>query len=280
MQNIRPVKSQASWLRARDLVPPESVTRGGPVTGVTGPVVDILFLMVVSLVGAVGAVVALAHLSVPGFLIMGLFAAVPGYAAWVRYQQASAPAVSVGAGGVWLAGTDRRAGQAIPWGDVAELVFFTAVERRVGSTGLQRHRALGVRLRAPHPIPAEERAQLEQVLAGLPDVRDRVLESVRSWEELPYRQIGVAGLLERSALTKAATGFAPWVRVVKGPRLDSLTPWVVGEAHTSAPAALQPLVTGGLLPGLLPLLGATPRDRARTPAPTDQPSAPPPSAAP
>ncbi|WP_457252918.1 hypothetical protein [Pedococcus sp. P5_B7] len=279
MQSIRPVKTQVSWMRARDLVPPESVTRGGPVTGVTGPVVDILFLIVVSLVGAVGAVFALAHLSIPGFLIMSLFAAVPGYLGWVRYQQASAPAVSVGAGGVWLAGTDRRAGEAIPWSNVAELVFFTAVERRVGLTGLQRHRALGVRLRVPRPTPAPERAQLDQVLEGLPDVRDAVLESVRSWEEMPYRQIGVAGRLERAALTKAATAFAPSVQVVKGPRLDSLMPWAVGEADTPVPAALQPLVTsGGLLPGLLSMLGATPRDPARTP--TDEPpSATPPSSA-
>ena len=93
MQSIRPVTTQVSWLRARDLAPPDSVTRGGPVTGVTGPVVDVLFLIVMSLVGAAGAVYALAHLSVPGFLIMGLFTAVPGYAGWVRFQQASAPAV-------------------------------------------------------------------------------------------------------------------------------------------------------------------------------------------
>jgi len=273
MERIRPVKTQVTWMRARDLVPPESVTRGGPVTGVTGPVVDVLFLMVVSLLGAAGAVWALAHLSIPGFFIMGLFAVVPGYAGWVRYQQASAPAVCVGAGGVWLAGTDRRAGQAIPWSNVAELVFFTARERRVGLTGVVRHRALGVRLRVPQPLPAQERAQLDQTLALLPQVRDQVLASVRSWEELPYRQIGGAGRLERSALTKATAGFAPWVQVVNGPRLDSLTPWVVGEADTPVPAGLQPLVTGGLVPGLLSLLGATPRQAA---APPQEPPATPP----
>jgi hypothetical protein len=279
MQNIRPVKTQVSWMRARDLVPPESVTRGGPVTGVTGPVVDVLFLMVVSLVGAAGAVLALAHLSVPGFFIMGLFAVVPGYIGWVRFQQASAPAVSVGPGGVWLAGTDRRAGEAIAWDNVAELVFFTAVERRVGLTGLQRHRALGVRLRTARPIPAQERAQLDQVLAGLPDVRDRVLASVRSWEEMPYRQIGVAGRLERAALAKAAAGYAPWVQVVSGPRLDSLLPWVVGEAATPPPAVLQPLVAGGLLPGFLSLLGATPREPAKPSSDGPPPPAPPPPSA-
>lgn len=262
-------------MRARDLVPPESITRAGPVTGVTGPVVDVLFLIVVSLIGAAGALWALAHLSIPGFVIMALFAVVPGYAGWVRYQQASVPAVSVGAGGVWLAGTDRRAGEAIPWSNVAELVFFTARERRVGLTGLQRHRALGVRLRVPRPIPSQERAQLEQVLAGLPEVRDQVLASVRSWEEMPYRQVGVAGRLERAALSKAATGFAPWVQVVKGPRLDSLMPWAVGEADTPVPVGLQPLVTGGLLPGLLSLLGATPR-RPTEAAGDEPPSAPPP----
>ena len=277
MQIIRPVTTQVTWLRARDLAPPDSVTRGGPFTGVTGPVVDVLFLIVMSLVGAAGAVYSLAHLSVPGFIIMGLFTTVPGYAGWVRFQQASAPAMGVGAGGVWLAGTDQRAGDAIPWSNVAELVFFTARERRVGRTGVRRYRALGVRLRVPRPIPAQERARLEQVLDGLPQVRDQVLESVRSWEEMPYRQIGGAGRLERAALTRATIGFAPWVEVVTGPRLDSLMPWVVGEAEAEVRTGARPLVTGGLLPGLLSVLGATPREPATTP-PDQPPSAAPPTA--
>lgn len=234
-------------------------------TGVSGPVVDVLFLMVVSVFGAVGAVYALTALSIPGFLIMGIFAVVPGYLGWVRYQQASAPAVSVGAGGVWLAGTDRRAGQAIPWSNVDELVFFTAAERRVNVNGLHRHRALGVRLRVPARLPAEERAQLDQLMAALPEIRDQVMASVDSWESMPYRQIGAGGRLERSALTRATAGFAPSVRVVKGPRLRSLTPWVVGEADVTPPAALQPLASSGgpLLPALLSILQATSRGNRR-----------------
>ena len=230
MQPIKPVKTQVTWMRVRDLTPPESITRGGQVNGVGGPVVDVLVLMVVSVLGAVGAVWALAHLSIPGFVIMGIFAVVPGYMGWVRFQQSSAPAVSVGAGGVWLAGTDRRAGQAIPWSDVEEPVFFTVVERRVNVTRVDRHRALGVRLRAPRPIPADERAQLEQLAGHLPDIGERIMESVAAWEAMPYRQIGVAGRLERSNLTKAVAGFAPSVRVADGPLTTSLTPWVVGEA--------------------------------------------------
>ena len=230
MQPIRPVKTQVSWMRVRDLTPPESITGGGAVTGVSGPVVDVLVLMVVSVLGAAGAVWALAHLSLPGFVIMGVFAVVPGYTGWVRFQQASAPAVSVGAGGVWLAGTDRRAGEAIPWSDVEELVFFTVVERRVNDTRVSRHRALGVRLREPHFLPAEERATLDQLAAHLPGSGARIMDSVAAWEAMPYRQIGVAGRLERSALTKAVAGFAPSVRVVAGPRTTSLTPWTVGEA--------------------------------------------------
>lgn len=232
MPPIKPVKTQVTWMRVRDLTPPESITRGGQVTGVTGPVIDVLFLMVVSILGAAGAVWALVHLSLPGFVIMGIFAVVPGYMGWVRFQQASAPAVGVGAGGVWLAGTDRRAGQAIPWSDVQELVFFTVAERRVNVTGVDRHRALGVRLRAPHRIPAEERDRLEQLVAHLPDIGGRIMESVAAWEAMPYRQIGVAGRLERSALTKAVAGLAPSVRVINGPRTTSLTPWVVGESDT------------------------------------------------
>ena len=266
MEPIRPVKTQVTWMRARDLTPPESVTLGGPVTGVTGPVVDVLFLMVVSVIGAVGAVYSLTRLSIPGFLIMGIFTAVPGYMGWVRYQQASAPAVSVGAGGVWLAGTDRRAGQAVPWSNVDELVFFTAAERRVNVNGIHRHRALGIRLRVPARIPSEERARLDELMAGLPDLREQVMGSVGSWEVMPYRQIGAAGRLERSALTKAVAGFAPSVRVVDGPRLVSLTPWVVGEADPTPPAALQPLTrSGGLVPVLLSFLQATPRGTAHTP---------------
>jgi hypothetical protein len=275
MQNIRPVKTQVSWMRTRDLVPPESVTRGGPVTGVTGPVVDVLFLMVVSLVGAAGAVLALAHLSIPGFFIMGLFAVVPGYLGWVRFQQVSEPAVSVGAGGVWLAGTDRRAGQAIAWSDVEELVFFTAVERRLVDTRVNRHRALGVRLRAPHPLPAEERAELVRIAGMLPTRGDLVLASVTQWEAMPYRQIGVAGRLERSALAKAAAEFAPSVRVVDGPRLSFLTPWVIGEAASPPPAVLQPFVSsGGLFPGLLSLLNATPRAAPQASAAQQPPTGP------
>ena len=272
MAPIRPVKTQVTWMRARDLAPPESVSLGGSVTGVSGPVVDVLFLMVVSVFGAVGAVYALTRLSIPGFLIMGIFAAVPAYMGWVRYQQASAPAVSVGAGGVWLAGTDRRAGQAIPWSNVDELVFFTALERRVNVIRTDRHHALGVRLRVPARLPAEERAQLDQLMAGLPDIRDQVMASVDSWEKMPYRQIGAAGRLERSALAKATAGFAPSVRVVKGPRLTSLTPWVVGAADTQPPAVLQPMVTGGPLPALLGVLRATPRGTG--PSPPDRPGTP------
>lgn len=285
---IKPVKTQVTWMRARDLVPPESVTQGGPVTGVTGPVVDILFLMVVSLLAAAGAVWALAHLSIPGFFIMGLFAVVPGYVGWIRYQQASAPAVSVGAGGVWLAGTDRRAGQAIPWSNVEELVFFTAVERRVRDTRVNRHRALGVRLRTPDLLPPEERALLTRIAQSLPKRGDQVMTSVAQWEAMPYRQIGAAGRLERSSLAKAVAGFAPSVRVVNGPRLSYLTPWVIGEADTPPPAVLQPFVNaGGLFPGLLSALNATPRPTPQPATPPQQqanppgwPSSPPPGAGP
>lgn len=272
---IKPVRTQVTWMRARDLAPPESITRGGQVTGVSGPVVDVLFLMVVSLLGAAGAVWALAHLSIPGFFIMGLFALVPGYVGWVRFQQASEPAVSVGPGGVWLAGTDRRAGQAIPWSDVEELVFFTAVERRLVDTRVNRHRALGVRLRAPQPLPADERAELVRIAGMLPTRGDLVLASVTQWEAMPYRQIGAAGRLERSALAKAAAGFAPSVRVVDGPRLSFLTPWVIGEAAGPPPAVLQPFVSsGGLFPGLLSLLNATPRATPQASAAQQPPTGP------
>ena len=213
-------------------------------TGVTGPVADVLVLMLVSVLAALAALYALLHLSIPGFFIFGIFVVVPGYVGWHRYQQASAPAVSVGSGGVWLAGTDRRAGQSIPWRNVDELVFFTVREKRATDYGVKRSRALGVRLRVPAPVSAEERALLDRVTTGLPGLKSQVDASVAVWEAMPYRQIGVLGRLERRALAKAVAGFAPWVRVTKGPVVTSVTPWVVGERDAPAPTPLQAFLKG------------------------------------
>lgn len=229
MNEMRPAKTQVTWLRARDLTPPESITHGGTVIGIAGPVADLPVLAAASVALATGAVFALVHLSLGGFFIMGLLAVVLAFVVRVRFRQASAPAVSVGAGGVWLAGTDQRAGQAIPWSAIDELVFFTVVESRIATVQATRRRVLGVRLRQPAPIPVDERELIDALAAAAPRDHARVLATMNAWQAMPYRPIGLAGRLQRGRLAAAVTGLAPSVKVVKGRRTRAYLPWNLGE---------------------------------------------------
>jgi hypothetical protein len=228
----RPELTQVSRLRAADLSAPEWIAMGGPVTGLSRPVGDIPVLggLAVALAGA--AVFALLHLSFVGFVFFGLFALVACGVLRIRLRRAAAPAVSVGPGGVWLAGTERRRGQGIAWHAVAELVFCAVVEHDTRTPGKASHRVLGVRLRAPIPIPAAERQLVDDLGAMAPQVHDRVSATADLWESMPYRPIGRLRPRQRRAFTAAVARLAPSVSVVNGPRLDAYLPWAIGEGDT------------------------------------------------
>ena len=247
----RLVAQQSSWMRARDLTPPESVTGppgAGPSAALYGPPGSPVILALAALMMAWGGLTALRHLALAGFLIFALLAAACGYSAMVQWRQSRAPSVLVGPGGVWLAGTDREPGRVIAWADVAELVFCTVTERRVfdrqSGVRARPQRALAVRLAVPPSVPERERQQLEQLSAALPALRETLLASLTTFLALPYRRVARSAASQAKALEEVVHRYAPQVAVVEGPPVvldlalrpgsdTALPPGLLGEAVRS-----------------------------------------------
>lgn len=242
-------------MRARDLQAPDSITGGpsaaGPSHGVTGPRGDLAVLGAACVLAGVAGLFMLSQLSVPGFLICALIGGAAGYMAKVRYQQARHPAVLAGPGGVWLAGTDREAGRAIPWDDIDELVFCTITERRVLAQGtgtrFQPHRALGVRLKVAPTVSADEQERLARILGGVPDVHQAVLASMAALLAMPYRRVASSVTRDLPGLVAAVKRYAPSVRIIEGPALTYDLVWRPGADSTP--------------PGLLGQVFPAPQDR-------------------
>lgn len=249
------VWQESSVMRARDLQAPDSITGGpnatGPSHGVTGPHGDLAILGATCVLAGIAGLFMLSQFSVPGFLICALIGGVAGYMATVRYQQARHPAVLAGPGGVWLAGTDREVGRAIPWGDIDELVFCTITERRVFHQGtgtrFKPHSALGVRLKAAPTVSADEQERLERVLGGVPDVHQAVLASMTALLAMPYRRVASSVTRDLPGLVAAVRQYAPSVRIVEGPPLTYALVWRPGADSTP--------------PGLLGQVFPAPQDR-------------------
>jgi len=220
-----PVWQESTVLRARDLTAPESITGGpaasGPSAGLSGPSADLLVIAVALVFTSSTAVLALSHLALQGFVLLAGMSAVIGWAGNKRLKQASHPVVVAGPGGLWLAGTDREPGRAIPWHDVEELVFGPVTERRVLSAGgdsrRTARRAVGVRLRVPLTVPADEEQRLQAVLGPFPDVHQAVQASMRALLAMPYRELGATTASKRQAFEAVVHQYAPHVRVVAGP---------------------------------------------------------------
>ena len=244
------VWQESSHLRARDLQAPDSVTGGptatGPSHGVGGPSRDLPILVGVCVLTGVGGLFALSQLAVGGFLVFALLSGVSGYIAKVRWQQVRHPAVLAGPGGVWLAGTDREAGQAIPWSNIDALVFCTVTERRVFDLGSRTrftpHSALGVRLKAAPRISDDEQQRLEKILGGMPDVHQAVLASMAGLLAMPYRRVRSSVTRDLPGLVAAVRQYAPSVRIVEGPPLVYDLAWRPG-ADTTPPGLLGQILS-------------------------------------
>jgi hypothetical protein len=227
MRMPEPVWQESTVLRARDLTAPDSISGGpaaaGPSTGLPGPSADLLVIGVALVFTSTLAVLALAKLALPGFVLLAGMSAVIGWVGRKRWQQASHPVVVAGPGGLWLAGTDHEPGRAIAWGDVDELVFGSVTERRVLSADSDSEsrrtarRALGVRLRVPLTLPADEQQKLQAVLGPFPEIHEAVLTSMHALLATPYRELGAPAASKRPAFEAAVRQYAPHVRVVDGP---------------------------------------------------------------
>ncbi len=226
MRMPEPVWQESTVLRARDLTAPDTITGGptapGSTAGLPGPSADLLVIAVALVFTSTLAVMALAKLALPGFVILAGMTAVTGWVGRKRWQQASHPVVVAGPGGLWLAGTDREPGRAVPWHEVDELVFGSVTERRVLSADSDSksrrtaRRALSVKLRVPPTIPADEQQRLQAVLGPFPDVHEAVLASMHALLATPYRELGAPAASKRPAFEAAAHQYAPHVRVVDG----------------------------------------------------------------
>lgn len=249
----RLVAQQSSWMRARDLTPPESVTGppgAGPSAALYGPPSSPVILALAAAMAAAGALQALRHFALAGFLIFGVLSAACGYASFVQWRQSRAPSVLVGPGGVWLAGTDREPGRAIAWAEVAELVFCTVTERRVfdprSQVRARPHPALAVRLADPPPLSEQDRQQVEQLSAPVPALRDTLLTSLTTFLALPYRRVARSAASQAPALAEVVHRYAPQVSVVEGPPVELDMAWRPGSDTALPPGLLGEAVRSPL----------------------------------
>lgn len=239
----RVVTREVSLMRARDLTPPESVTGppgAGPSAAVFGSAAGAYVAGLGAVVCAAIALQALTDLVIAGFLGFGAFSALFGYVASVQWRQGRAPRVLVGPGGVWLAGTDREPGRAIPWSEVAELVFCTVTERRIFELRSRDRRfpALGVRLAAPPALDEKDRQALDLVLPALaPAAQEAVIASMTAVVAMPYRWVVRSAASKAGALQEVVHRYAPNVAVVQGPPVVLDLAWLPG-AHTELPSGL------------------------------------------
>ena len=249
----RLVAQQSSWMRARDLTPPESVTGppgAGPSAALYGPPGSPVILALAALMMAWGGLTALRHLALAGFLIFALLAAACGYAAMVQWRQSRAPSVLVGPGGVWLAGTDREPGRAITWPEVSELVFCRVTERRIfdprSNVRPRPYPSLAVRLATPAALPEADQQQVEQLLAAVPALRDTVTASLATFLAMPYRRVARSAASQAPQLAEVVHRYAPQVAVVEGPPVELDLVWRPGSDTALPPGLLGEAVRSPL----------------------------------